>query len=287
MAQTPTEVPATISLPHHPLQRLWMALPAYRQCAVLSRQIVYIYRANIAFSLVSVLVQVYLLKAVWTAIYAGRASVGTLQLQSLIATLTLANLQLWVLFPDIGILLYQRIREGQVATDLARPVGFLGQMVAQQVGRTAGLVPFVLLAFPLAWLLGGLPPPASALALALYLVGLLLAYLIGVLIGLLIGMISFWTLEMIGFQFVLRFVSQFFGGALVPLQFFPPALAALSSFLPFQAQAYLPLEIYLGQVRGSAIAGALALQAFWVVLLYVIARLVWRRAVRRLVIQGG
>lgn len=287
MAQTPSHVPVVVAVPRTPLQRLWVNLPAYRQCAALSQQIVFVYRANVAFYLISILAQVYLLKAVWTAIYAGRTSVDTLHLSTLIATLTLANLQLWVMSPDIGYIVYQRVREGQVAVDLARPVGFLGQMVAQQVGRTVGVVPFVVVAFPLAWLLGGLQSPASAPAFALYLIGVLLAYLIGVLLALLVGLISFWTLEMVGFLFVLTFVSQFFGGALVPLQFFPPALRTIATVLPFQAQAYLPLEIYLGQTRGGALAGALALQLFWVAVLAILTRWLWQRAVQRLVIQGG
>src|SRR5579871_3768736 len=133
MALPSSGAPLAISFPRNPLRRLWVALPAYRQCALLSGQTIYAYRANVAFSVVSILAQVYLLKVVWTTLYAGHASVGALQLHTLIASLTLANLQLWVMFPDVGWFLYQRVRDGQVAVDLARPVGFLGQMFAQQV----------------------------------------------------------------------------------------------------------------------------------------------------------
>ena len=52
------------------------------------------YRASLFFNAVSILLQIYLLKVVWTALYAGRHSVNTLQLHTLIAGLTLANLQL-------------------------------------------------------------------------------------------------------------------------------------------------------------------------------------------------
>ena len=189
--------------------------------------------------------------------------------------------------PFIANYLYQQVYNGKIALDLARPVGFLSQMLALQVGYTVGLIPYVVLAFPAAWLLGGLQPPASALDALLYVFSLALAYLISVLLGLLLGLSAFWTLEMGGFLGMYRFVSQFFAGALVPLPFFPPPLRAVTGILPFQAQAYAPLTLYEGQVQGVSVVAPLALQLFWVVALYALSRVVWRRALRRVVVQGG
>jgi len=262
-------------------------LLAYVQLARMAQQRAYVYRVGLLFNVASILIQVYLLKVVWTAVYAGRSSVGGLGLPTLITTLTLANLQLWVMAPFIANYLYQQVYNGKIALDLARPVGFLSQMLALQAGYTVGLIPYVVLAFPAAWLLGGLQPPASALDALLYVVSLALAYLISVLLGLLLGLSAFWTLEMGGFLGMYRFVSQFFAGALVPLPFFPPPLRAVTGILPFQAQAYVPLTLYEGQLQGVSVVAPLALQLFWVVALYALSRVVWRRALRRVVVQGG
>ena len=262
-------------------------LPAYVQIVVMWPRITYVYRVSLAFNLLMILIQVYLLKMVWTALYAGRGTIGDMQLHTVITTLTLANLQLWLVWPLIGQILPERIRSGQVALDLARPVGFPGQMLAQQVGVTLGSVPFVVLAFPLALAAGSMQPPASAGAVGLYVVSLLLAYGVSALMGLLIGLIAFWTLELTGFLGLYRFVSQFLSGALVPLQFFPAPLQALAALLPFQTQAYLPVSMYLGRMAGGAAVRGLAIELFWVAVLYLLARFVWSRAIRRVVIQGG
>ncbi|MEP7189786.1 MAG: ABC-2 family transporter protein, partial [Roseiflexaceae bacterium] len=181
----------------------------------------------------------------------------------------------------------ERIREGQIALDLARPVPFLGQLLANQVGTTAAFAPFVLLAVPLALIVGGLEPPASASAALLYLVSMALAYMVTALMGMLMGLIAFWTLQTRGVQAIYEFVSQFFAGAMVPLWFFPPLLRQVADWLPFQAQAFIPLSLYMGQVPQQGIAGALGLQLFWVIVLFGMAWLVWQRAMRRVIIHGG
>ncbi|MCL4544271.1 MAG: ABC-2 family transporter protein [Chloroflexi bacterium] len=265
----------------------WRNLPAYFQLMALWPQLFAAYRFNIVFEIVGLLLQVFLLKTVWTAVYAGRPIVSGLPLPTLIAYLTLTNLQLWVMWPQISQMMQERIREGLVALDMARPVGFLQQMYCHQLGGTLAIGPFFLLTLPFAWLVGGLTAPASPASGALYVVSVLLGYLIGMLVALLTGLIAFWTLEASGITMIQTFVAQFFAGALVPIWFFPPALLVVAKVLPFQSEGFVPVAIYLGQLEGSAALRALGLQVFWVVALAALARLVWSRAHRRVVVQGG
>lgn len=266
---------------------VWRNLPAYLEIAGIWARMVYAYRANVIFNLVSVILQVYLLRVVWTSVYTGRTSVDGIALEALIIYLTLANLQLWIMSPFIAAYIRSRVREGQVAIDLTRPVGFLHQMVAGELGATAGRLPFLLIAFPWALLAGDMQPPASISAGAFYAVSLTMAYLIAVLLGLILGLTSFWTMEIQGIQMIYSLVSQFFAGALVPLWFFPAPLRTVAELLPFQASAFIPVSVYLSERDGAGIAGALLVQAGWVVILSVVAWGIWRRAFRRVVIQGG
>ena len=64
-------------------------------------------------------------------------------------------------------------------------------------------------------------------------------------------------------------------------------LRQMADWLPFQAQAFIPLSLYMGQVPPQGVAGALGLQLAWVAALFGIAWLVWQRAMRRVIIQGG
>ncbi len=266
---------------------LWGNLPAYRQITGLELQTAYTYRVNFAFQVLRILLRVYLLKVIWTAVYAGQGNVGGLELRQVIAFVTLAQLQVWVLSPLIADYLQDRVSEGKIALDLARPVPFLGQLLAHQVGGTASLFPFVLLAVPLALALGGFVPPASVSAGLLYLLSLALAYLVSVLIGMALGLVSFWTLRLGWVMGIYVYVSQFFTGALVPLTFFPPWLRSIADLLPFQAQAFIPLSIYMGQVPARELPATIGVQLIWVVVLFALASAMWQRAMRRVVVQGG
>jgi ABC-2 type transport system permease protein len=269
------------------LSRFAPNLGAYRQIISLWIQTSYAYRVDLATELAGLLLQIYLLRAVWTAVYAGRMSVDGIPLDQVISMVTLASLQVWFTFPMATWYLRNRIREGLIALDLARPVPFLSQMAAHQLGATASVVPFLILTLPVALLVGGLQLPITPLAGLLYLLSFVLGYLISCLIGLLIGMIAFWTLEAGEVQTIYVFLSQFFSGALVPIWFFPDWLLTIGNLLPFQGQAYLPLAIYLGTLTGSAALSAIGLQLFWVLALGLFAWLVWQRAMRRVVVQGG
>jgi ABC-type uncharacterized transport system permease subunit len=149
------------------------------------------------------------------------------------------------------------------------------------------VIPFVTLALPFAILLGGIQVPQSFTAGLLYMVSLGLGYLVAVLMGLTLGLAAFWTTEIGGVLTIYAFANQFFGGVLVPLWFFPPLLRRVAGLLPFQAQAFIPLSLYTGQVAGTEALQALGLQLFWVVVLSALARLMWQRAMYRVVIQGG
>src|SRR6266480_6587695 len=85
---------------------------AYFQLVLMGAKVTFVYRTNLIFQLAGVIVQVYLLKAIWTAIYLHSNISNQVQLPTLISYLTLTNIQTWVLTPRITNLLQDRIRTG-------------------------------------------------------------------------------------------------------------------------------------------------------------------------------
>ena len=58
-------------------------------------------------------------------------------------------------------------------------------------------------------------------------------------------------------------------------------------WLPFAAMQNMPLRIYCGNIMGADAAVGIALQLFWLAALLLAGKLLMRRALRRVVIQGG
>jgi viologen exporter family transport system permease protein len=263
-------------------------LSVYRKFAELQLKTSFAYRWSTISGLAVVLLRIVLLTAVWTTVYSGQTEVDGIPLPTLLTFITLGNLQLLLMRPMLVWYIQRRIHEGQIALDLVRPVPFLGQLVAQQVGATVGLVPFVLLGVVVAAVLGQLGGPASPAAAVAYLASLTLAYMLSILIGLLMGLVAFWTVQSLGVGVIYEFASQFFGGALIPLAFFPPLLLGLARLLPFQALVSIPVSIYTGSISSSTdLAAAFGLQVFWVVALALLVGWVWRYARRVVTVQGG
>ena len=245
-----------------------------------------IYRVGMLMGLVSMALQLFLLRTVWEAVYGSRDSLEGIGRESLLVYLTITALQRLAWPSEISRVIDDRVSTGQVAGDLVRPFSFMKQMIAQQLGSNLGLSAWYILAIPLAVLIGSLrmPEPANFGA---YVVSFTLAYLINLLIWLLAGLASFWLVNGGGVRAMLEMTSALLSGMVVPLWFMPDWLRMVVEVLPFQAAAFLPASIFAGQVTGTDILRPLAVQVVWVAILLVLAGVVWSRAQTKLVIQGG
>ncbi len=262
-------------------------IPAWVELARASIKWHFTYRFNALMGIVLTAVTIYLLTIVWRAAYGDESVVNGIGIDQTLVYLTIANLQLFFLRPEISADIQARIREGQIGFDLSRPVGYPSQLFATATGDMIGLVPMMLVSIPFAMIAGELRLPADVGTGIAYLVSLMLAWVIAVQLNMAIGLISFWTLELTGFEMMYRLIGNFATGALVPLWFMPDLLRAVIQVLPFQSIAFIPVSIYVGAPATGGLWTALALQVFWAVVLVGVVRWIWSRAFRHTVIQGG
>ncbi|WP_433443396.1 ABC transporter permease [Nonomuraea sp. CA-141351] len=240
------------------------------------------YRSNIIMTCVTLVAQVFLLRMIWSSVYGSRPSAAGLSLEALLSYLTLANLQAFATQTLVSRIIHQRIRTGMVFFDLARPVGYLRQMAAFQVGNTLGGLLLLAPVIPVVLLVGSITVPVNG---AGYVITLVLGYVIAVQLALLISLAGFWTMEIGAISLLYRLVSQFFAGTMVPLAFFPGFLGVLAEMLPFKYMGYVPAAIYVGHI--SDISGPVLVELAWIAGLSGLLALTWSRAHRRVVIQGG
>jgi ABC-type uncharacterized transport system permease subunit len=260
--------------------------PAWRELIRVSARNVQVFRFRLVGWLLTLMIQLYLLRVVWAAAYDGRAAVEGVTSGSLLVYLTISALHRFFLPNSIAFLIEERIRTGSVAGDLIRPFGFMKQMIAIQAGSLVGAAPLLIVVVPVAMLVGSLRLPAFETIL-IYLVSLALAFVVNVLIWMLVGLLGFWLLEIGGLRAMISITSDFLAGALVPLWFMPDALRTVVEWLPFQATMFLPASIFAGQTTGSETIRPLLVQVAWIAVLVSVANVVWTRAQRKLVIQGG
>jgi ABC-2 type transport system permease protein len=182
----------------------------------------------------------------------------------------------------------ERIRTGDVAVDLYRPVSYLGWWLASDLGRsgyhllTRGVAPTVI-----GFLLFDLDPPAGPVAAVGFLVAVLLAVVVSFAIRMLVATTAFWLLDQTGLRALMVMFAAFLSGLTVPLVLFPGALRDLVLALPWATFVQVPADIWLGQRSGAAVLSGLAFQAGWAVVLLLACALVLRLADRKVVVHGG
>ncbi|HYP45402.1 MAG TPA: ABC-2 family transporter protein [Propionibacteriaceae bacterium] len=181
-----------------------------------------------------------------------------------------------------------RVRTGEIAVDLARPIDLQLSYWARDLGRAAlalptrGLPPLILGA-----LLMGLAYPADWTAYPLGLISVLLGVSVSFLCRYGVNLIAFWTLDVRGYLGLYTLVLGLFSGFYVPVHIFPDWLRAVAYASPFPSMFQSPIDILSGRVLHADALRVLVVQCAWLAALVVLTRVMLWRATKRLVVQGG
>ena len=234
---------------------------------------------NIVFGLIKV--------GILTALYAvsSRTSIGGYDLAMAITYVWLGQGLLGVVQFWSSNELGDRIRSGDIAIDLARPWNLGVATLFTDMGRAAHgvvtrFVPQLLvgmLFFPFHW------PTDPWVALA-FPASVLLAQVVSSTIQFLIGLSTFWLLDSRGVAMLYSVLGATLAGLEIPLNYFPDWAQRVLSFTPFPSMLQLPINVF---VQSGSLPGTLAQQLVWAVLVFGAGQLVLRRAVHKLVVQGG
>jgi len=182
----------------------------------------------------------------------------------------------------------QRIRTGDIVTDLYRPLDFQRYWLSQDLGRATYHV-----------LARGIPPvlagalvfhlrvSSSPTVLVAFVLSVVLAVVVNFGMRFIVNLMAFWLVDIRGLLQMFTLSEMFFAGLIVPITFFPHWLETLARFLPFAGVLQLPVEIFLGKHVGIELVATLATQVAWAIALLAAGRALVAAATRKVVVQGG
>lgn len=193
----------------------------------------------------------------------------------------------WAFDNDI----FESITSGAVAYELCRPCGVYGMWfvknMAMRIARVALRCLPILLVAALLPAPYGMKLPVSFGAGVLFLLSLALGFLVSISFVMLVYISTFFTLSSSGIRVLGASVVEFLSGAVIPLPFFPEKLQRVLNLLPFASMQNTPILIYTGHLGTGAAWKAVALQLVWLGILGGFGQLLIRRALKKVVIQGG
>ena len=183
----------------------------------------------------------------------------------------------------------ETIVSGNIAYDMARPIDIYDrwffETIADRVSRAA------LRCFPVLFVAFILPEPfkmtlpPNLFQLLSFFISAFLGMLAVSAYNMLDNTSTFYTMSR--YNTVFTILADFLMGGYVPLPFFPEPFRKVAELLPFAAMQNMPLRIYSGDITGKDAVIGITLQIFWVAVMLILGKLLMKRALKRVVAQGG
>lgn len=194
-----------------------------------------------------------------------------------------------VVNPEINGTIYREVKDGSIAMNLIRPINFQKRIFFEGLGSFIYNLCLVFLVGFIAviYLTIKYNGEVNYLNTILFIVSIIMAYCINFLYSYSLSLLSFKITNMWGLFQIMHAIVQLFSGALIPMIFFPSIAQKIFSFLPFQSIIYTPCMIYLGKLSTEGIIISLGIQFIWVILLFLLSKVMWKALIKNLVILGG
>ena len=239
---------------------------------------------NIAFTLL----RFFMLVCLWSALIGSGVRRGVTVQDMIFYTVIGAFVQ-YTGSADAAGILEEQIADGSVVMHFLRPISFRGSLLATTLAEgiywnLLSAVPSLLAALCFA---GGLPLPATPLSGLCFLLSALLGMLISFEITYTAGLAAFWLQKTWYIGWFVSAGMTLFGGAMLPIWFFPDVLANITRYLPFRYVSFEAINMYLGHADIREMAVSLSVSVLWLLALRLLGELIWRRAQRKLTVNGG
>jgi ABC-type uncharacterized transport system, permease component len=223
----------------------------------------------------------------WKCIYLGRASIASYSWDNM-------KTYLFVSFISSGFLswyaesgLSKKILDGTVEMDLVKPFSFQYARLAESLGSTIfETIVVVVLAVPIKFIFS-IPMPGKVCAWLLFILSLLIAILCKFGVIYIFSMFCFYTTSHVGVSWARQAITNLLSGAVIPLTFLPPEIRAVINTLPFKYIVDIPANIFIGNYGTSSLITLLGVGLFWIVLLFMLGKLLYSLFIRKITINGG
>lgn len=183
------------------------------------------------------------------------------------------------------------VKEGGIAYELCRPISLYDMWFAKTTAtRMSRAILRCLPILAVTVLLPhgyGLTAPKDLQHFGLFVLTFFLGGLVAAAMNLILYMVIFYTLSADGVNILFGSFMELLTGKIIPFPFFPKKLQRVLEMLPFAAMQNVPFRIYSGNLTGAEMERAVLFQVIWMVVLVAFGKMLWHRAEKRVVVQGG
>ncbi|MFW9856283.1 MAG: ABC transporter permease [Candidatus Thorarchaeota archaeon] len=177
--------------------------------------------------------------------------------------------------------------DGTMTIYLCRPVDYLSFRFAQILSRSllsaASLLPVILIIIATL----ALPITFDPLIFGAFLLSIGIGYILSFLCFAMVGASTFYIRQIWPIRAAFLAIMQILGGELLPVDLLPSAYQPIVKILPFYLISYIPAQWVLGRLTIEEFVISLFQGFFWILVLLLLTKLVWSRALRKFESAGG
>ena len=187
--------------------------------------------------------------------------------------------------PQLARTISENIKDGSIAYLLNKPYDFMLYQLSNAMGETIFRAIFnAIFGGVTVWFLVG--APAHPMGFIIALPAILGAWVLHFCVNAMIGLMAFVMEDVSAFTWIYQKLAFIFGGLLIPLDFYPEWLRAITRLLPFSSTIYGPARLFVSPTL-ELFVNVMLLQIGWILILGLCLTLAYRRGLTQLTINGG
>lgn len=233
------------------------------------------------FSLFSFTIHVFVFNELWNYILQGKIIAGYTK-QELIWYIIIAECMIYS-WSNIYKRISEMVKNGEIANMLLKPIDFVLYLFSDELSIIIKVVVNIILAGILGSIMGGMISLSVSSVIALS-VSIIVSIIIGIFIDILIGLLSFFTEENASIWLIVQKCMFFI--VFTPIEFYPSIVQKILYCLPTTYMIYSPAKIFVNfNLNNSLIL--IGMQILSAIILFTIIRIVYKKGVRNINVNGG
>lgn len=181
----------------------------------------------------------------------------------------------------------KKIITGELTSDLIKPMGFMSMTFFETAGAGVPVSMISILIMSIVAIFMKIQMPTNPIVYFMFIISLVFSFVINFFISFICALLCFWTENYFGITKSKQVIVNFFSGALIPLTMMPGVLQKIAYALPFQGIVYIPSSIFMESTVGRDAMYLILSQIVWCIVLYIVQVILWRCAIKKVVINGG
>lgn len=183
------------------------------------------------------------------------------------------------------------IKTGNIAYELCRPQDLYFMWFSKILGERLSMT--LLKCIPVLLIAVLLPSPynlnlsISFFRLILFLITFILSIFLMATLVTLYHVICLFTIDEKGIVNIFMVLADILSGLVVPVSFFPTYLKNINNYLPFRYVSDFPFRFYVNDISIHDGYIGIIIQIIWIIILFIIGRLLTKKALKNVVVQGG